>query len=165
MPKENYINWRSIEKVRLLDEDGKTQLGFFSGSEALNIAQERGLDLINVSLNATPPVCRIIDVGKFKYEQQRKQKKQKSKTATKQKQMIFTINISENDLETKIKKVIEFLKRKNAVKLIIQLKGRDQYRKDDAIELMQNIRQKLSLYAKYIGDPVINGRNVVSECR
>ena len=163
MPKRDYINWRSIEKVRLLDEDGKTQLGFFSGSEALNIAKEKGLDLISVSLNATPPVCRIVDIGKFNYKQQ---KKQKNKTVVKQKQMMFTINISENDLETKIKKVIEFLKKKNTVKLIIQLKGRDQYRKDDAIEVMKNICQKLSTYAKYITEePIFNGRNIIAECR
>jgi len=156
------VNWNSIHEVRLIDENGE-MVGIVSTSRALAMAREAELDLINISPNVTPPVCKICDYGKYKYEQKKKQKNNKS--TTKQKEIQFTINIGDNDLEIKIKKAIEFLKDKNSVQLVMKLKGRDMQRVDYAMEVMNKICNRLKEYSKQIDEPKLTGRKIISLCR
>lgn len=155
-------NWHTIANVRLIDENGD-MVGIVPTQKALSMAREAGLELINISPNAVPPVCKICDYGKYKYNQQKKQKNNKS--TAKQKEIQFTINIGENDLNIKLKKVIEFLQDKNTVLLIMQLKGRDMPRVDFAMNVMRSICEKLREYAKQIDEPKLTGRKIISMCR
>ena len=94
------FNWYNIKEVRLIDQNG-TMVGIVPTQQALQMAKEAELDLINISPNAIPPVCKIYDYGKYNYEKQKKQKDNKS--STKQKEIQFTINIGANDLDIKLK--------------------------------------------------------------
>ena len=155
-------DWNSIREVRLIDSNGD-MVGIVPTRKALQMAEDAGLTLINISPNAVPPVCKICDYGKYKFDQQKKQKNNKS--TAKQKEIQFTINIGENDLNIKLRKVIEFLREKNTVLLIMQLKGRDMPRIDTAMELMRSICSRLSEYAKQIDEPRLTGRKIVSVCK
>ena len=156
------FNWNSIREVRLINENGD-MVGIVPTREALRMAQEANMDLINISPSTNPPVCKICDYGKYQYEKQKKQKSNKS--SGKLKEIQFTINIGENDLNIKLKKAIEFLQDKNTVQLVMQLKGRDMPRVDVAMEVMQNICNKLKEYSKQIEEPKLTGRKIISMCR
>jgi translation initiation factor IF-3 len=111
-------------EVRVIDEDG-SQLGIMSPRDALMIARERGIDLIEVAPQAQPPVCKIMDYGKFKYEQAKKEKDsaKKHKQAELKGIQMFP-NIEEHDFETKVKSAIKFLGEGDKVKVTIRFKGR-----------------------------------------
>lgn len=108
--------------MRVIDENGQ-QLGIFPLEEALKIAKERGLDLVLVSEKAQPPVCKIIEYGKYLYWLQRKEKK--IKKSVKVKGIRLSFNISLHDLETKVDQAFAFLKEGNKVKVEMILKGRE----------------------------------------
>lgn len=156
------VNWNAIREVRLIDENGD-MVGVVPTSRALAMAREAELDLINISPNSNPPVCKICDYGKYQYEQKKKQKSNRS--TTKLKEMQFTMNIGDNDLENKIKKIIEFLQDKNTVQLVMKLKGRDMARVDFAMEVMNKICERLKEYSKQIDEPKLTGRKIISLCR
>ena len=156
------INWHAIREVRLIDENGQ-MVGIVNTQDALKMAREAELDLVNISPNAVPPVCKICDYGKYKYEQQKKQKNNKS--ATKIKEIQLSINIDKNDLNIKLKKAVEFLQDKNSVQLVMQLKGRDMPRLDTAMELMRSICERLKDFAKQIDEPKLAGRKIIAMCR
>ncbi len=155
------VNWDAIKEVRLIDENG-AMVGIVPTSEALKKAKEAELDLINISPNVMPPVCKICDYGKFKYEQQKKQKNNNS--TLKVKEMQLTMHIDVNDLNVKLKKVIQFLHNKNAVKIVMHLKGRDIQRVDDAMIVMKDVCERLKGYAKRIDEPKITGRKIITMC-
>ena len=156
------FNWHNIREVRLIDQNG-TMVGVVPTQQALQMAKDAELDLINISPNAVPPVCKIYDYGKYNYEKQKKQKDNKS--STKQKEIQFTINIGANDLDIKLKKAVEFLQAKNSVQLVMQLKGRDMPRVNVAMELMQNICDRLRPYSKQVEEPKMAGRKILAMCR
>jgi len=108
------------EKVRLIDPTGK-QIGIVGLEEALRLAKERGLDLIQVSEKTEPPVCKIMDYGKYLYSQQ---KKNKAKKAGLLKTIRLTFNISEHDLNTKVKQARSFLEKGNKIRAEMVLRGR-----------------------------------------
>lgn len=158
----NKTNWFSIKEVRLINENGD-MVGVVPTQEALSMARDAGLDLINISPNAVPPVCKICDYGKYKYEQQKKQKG--NNKASKIKEIQLTMHIGQNDLEIKLKKAIEFLEDKDSVQLVMQLKGRDMPRVNQAMELMQQICERLKQHAKQVEEPKLTGRKIISMCR
>ena len=151
------------KEVRLINYNGEN-LGVVSVKEALRIAEEVGLDLIEISPQVNPPVCKVLDYGKYKYEQQKKQKGNNS-NAKKTKEIQFTIHIEKNDLEIKLKKAKEFLEDKNNVQLVMQLKGRDMPRVDFGLELMKTICERLKPYSKQIEEPKMTGRKIIAVCR
>ncbi len=110
-------------EVRVVNEDGK-QLGVMPLSEALNIAKEKGLDLIQVTEKATPPVCKIGDFGKYLYQLQKKERKIKS-TGGELKEVRVGFNISQHDLETKARQAEKFLTKGDKVKVSMPLHGRE----------------------------------------
>jgi translation initiation factor IF-3 len=149
-------------EVRLIDENG-TMVGIVPIQEAKRRAREAELQLVNISPNAVPPVCKICDYGKYKYELAKKSKN--SKSVKKTKEIQFTMNIGKNDLDIKINKAKEFLEDKIAVQLVLQLKGRDMQRSDVAMELMKSVCETLKPFCKTIDAPKMNGKRIITMCR
>lgn len=113
------------KEVRVIGEDGE-QLGIMSAAEAQHLADEAGLDLVKIAPTAKPPVCRIVDYGKFKYEQARKEKEAKKKQKTIEvKEIRMSPNIDTNDLNTKIAAARKFLEKGDRVKVTIRFRGRE----------------------------------------
>jgi translation initiation factor IF-3 len=112
-----------VPQVRVISPEGK-QLGVLDTPKAVNLALEVGLDLVEVAPNATPPVCRIMDFGKYVYEEQKKHTHSKS-TASKIKEIEFSARIAENDFITKMRHAEEFLGHGNKVKLRLKFRGRE----------------------------------------
>ena len=112
-------------EIRLISENGE-QLGIMSAREALKIAQEAELDLVKIAPMAKPPVCKIIDYGKYKYEQTRKEKEARKKQKTVEiKEVRLSPNIDTNDLNTKINNAKKFISKGNKVKVTLRFRGRE----------------------------------------
>ena len=112
-------------EVRLISEEGE-QLGIVSAKEALNLAKEANLDLVKIAPSAKPPVCKIIDYGKYKYELTRKEKEAKKKQkVTEVKEIRFSPNIDDNDLNTKANMARRFLVKGDKVKVTLRFRGRE----------------------------------------
>lgn len=125
--------------LRVIDEDG-SQLGVLSRTEALRLAEERGLDLVEVSPNADPPVCKIVDWGKYNYQKTKQlQKSKQNAKALEVKQMRFGLKISEHDLGVKLKKVTGFLESGHKVKLTVFFRGRENAHKDLGFKLAERV--------------------------
>ncbi len=122
-------------EVRLIDED-KNQIGIVSREKALELANQKGLDLVAISPNAKPPVCRLLDYGKYLYSIQKKaHEAQKNQRKIHIKEIKFTPVIGEHDIEVKLKKIKQFLEEGNKVKVTIWLRGR-QKRKPEMLDTM-----------------------------
>lgn len=112
-------------EVRLIGEDGE-QLGIMSSREAMKLAAEANLDLVKIAPTAKPPVCKIIDYGKYKYEQTRKEKEAKKKQKTVEvKEVRLSPNIDTNDLNTKVNNAKKFIEKGNKVKVTLRFRGRE----------------------------------------
>lgn len=112
-------------EVRVIGEDGE-QLGIMSSKDARKLAEEAGLDLVKIAPQAKPPVCRIVDYGKYRYEQARKEKEAKKKQRVIEiKEIRMSPNIDENDLKTKAQSARKFLEKGNRVKVTLRFRGRE----------------------------------------
>lgn len=126
-------------QLRVIDENG-SQLGVMSKQEALRLAEDQELDLVEISPNASPPVAKIVDWGKFNYQRTKQQQKNKRGTKTlDMKQMRFGLKISEHDLGVKLKKVTDFLEAGHKVKIVIFYRGREMAHKDLGFKLADKI--------------------------
>lgn len=135
------------------------QLGVMKLNDALKHAQSLGLDLVEVAPTAQPPVCRIVDYGKFKYEQA-KHDKDKRNTSSKLKEIKFRVNIDEHDYETKMRHAEEFLDKGNKVRVQLQFRGREMAHQDLGMKLMEDIKRDLASMANVEQEPKMQGRNV-----
>jgi translation initiation factor IF-3 len=148
-------------EVRLIDDEGK-QLGIIPTSEALKVAKERGLDLVEVSPKTVPPVCKIMDYGKFKYQIAKKAQEAKKKQAVIQiKEMKLGLKIEEHDLSFKIKHIKGFLDEGSKVKIIIMFKGREVLHVDMGEKLAQRIIESVRDVGELEQKPKFDGRNIV----
>jgi translation initiation factor IF-3 len=150
-----------VREVRLIDDNGK-QLGIVPTVEAIRMAKEQELDLVEVSPKTNPPVCKIMDYGKFKYQLAKKaQEAKKKQTVIQIKEMKLGLKIQEHDLMFKIKHIREFLDDGCKVKVIVMFKGREILHKDMGEKLTKRIIDAI----KDIGDleqkPKFDGRNIV----
>ena len=148
----------SAEKVRVVDETGK-QLGIMPTAKALENAKKRGLDLVEVAPQAQPPVCKIIDFKKFKYQE--KKKRQAGGRRKKQpglKKVKLNLFIDEHDLKRIIKKGKEFLKSGNKIKFIILFRGREITKKEFGFSLFEKIKEELQEMARVCQEPKIQGK-------
>jgi translation initiation factor IF-3 len=131
------------KEVRVIAEDGK-QIGILSLQEALKEAEKVGLDLVEISPNAKPPVCKIIDYGKFRYRQTKKEKEsKKTQFQVKVKELKFRPNINVHDLKTKVSKIKSFLEKGYKVRLTCMFKGREMLHKDLGRKLLDGIVEEL----------------------
>ena len=137
-----------LKEVRLLDSDG-SQLGIFTAKVALQKAEEKELDLVEIAPNAQPPVVKIIDYGKFVYEQQKREKEQKKKQhVTILKEIRLHPNTDTHDLDFKARHAIGFIEDGNKVKVSVIFKGRELAYKDHGKQLLEKFIDKLTEVAK-----------------
>jgi len=148
--------------VRLVDSDG-TQRGVVSAKVALEAAQEQGLDLVEVSDKADPPVCRIMNFDKFRYELKKKQQEAKKKqTVIETREIKFRPKTEEHDLAFKIRKIKEFLAEKNKVKVTMRFRGREIiYAQTIGLDALTKIADTLREDCVIIQEPKMEGRQLV----
>ena len=131
-------------EIRLIGEDGE-QLGIMSAREAMKIAQEAELDLVKNAPAAKPPVCKIIDYGKYKYEQARKEKEAKKKQKTVEvKEVRLSPNIDTNDLNTKINNAKKFISKGNKVKVTLRFRGREMAHVQQSKHILDDFAETLA---------------------
>jgi translation initiation factor IF-3 len=128
-------------------------------SEALKRAQNMGLDLVEVAPTANPPVCKIVDFGKFRYDIS-KQVKDKRSSGTKLKEIKFRVNIDDHDYLTKIRHAEEFLDKGNKVRVQLQFRGREMAHQEFGMQLMYKVRDDLATMAQVEMEPKTAGRNI-----
>jgi translation initiation factor IF-3 len=153
-----------VPEVRLIGDDAH-QYGVVSIVEAKDIADDKGLDLVEVSPNAKPPVVKLIDYGKFKYQQQKKVSEAKKKQITIQlKEIKVRPNIEQHDLDTKLKKVYKFLEQGDKVKLLMQFRGREMAHRDLGLEKFKAIINTIveATEAVVESNPKFMGNRVIS---
>ena len=145
MDKRTRVNHQiQAPSVRVIDEDG-TQLGILPISEALKIASERELDLVEISPNAQPPVCKLIDFDKFRYQQKKAAQLQKKKAKKIEvKTVRLSVRIGQHDLQTKARQTDGFLAEGNLVKIELRMRGREQAHADLAEKQIKNFLGMLS---------------------
>ena len=148
------------KEVRLIGEDGE-QLGIVSSRDALKMAEEAGLDLVKIAPTAKPPVCKIVDYGKYKYEQVRKEKEAKKKQKVIDiKEIRLSPNIDTNDLNTKIGAARKFLTKGDRVKITLRFRGREMAHMNNSKHILDDIAQSLSDIAVVEKAPKVEGRSM-----
>ncbi|WP_331482163.1 translation initiation factor IF-3 [Paraclostridium ghonii] len=149
------------KEIRVLSETGE-QLGIMSARDAQLIANEKNLDLVKMSPNANPPVCKIMDYGKYKYEQSRKEKesKKKQKVVT-VKEVRLRPGIEQNDLSTKANQAMKFLKKGDKVKVELRFRGRELGHKDLGKQVMLKFIELVKEFGEPTKAPAFEGNNMV----
>ena len=148
-------------QVQVISNDGKN-LGTLSTQEAINIAKQKGLDLIEISPNANPPVCKIIDIGKYKYDLQKKANKAKKKQKIINLKEIKLRPVTEiHDYNFKIKNAQRFLSKGDKVKFTVLFKGREMQHTHLGHELMQRIINDINAVGKVEVQPKLEGRQII----
>lgn len=147
-----------VPQVRVISPEGK-QLGIMDTPKAINLALEVGLDLVEFAPNANPPVCRIIDFGKYVYEEQKKHSHAKS-TGSKIKEIEFTARIEQHDYETKLRHAEQFLNHGNKVKMRLKFRGREMAHTELGFDVMKRAVADLVGMGHPDSDPKLIGRNI-----
>ncbi|HIT78476.1 MAG TPA: translation initiation factor IF-3 [Candidatus Limihabitans stercoravium] len=147
-------------EIRLIGNEGQ-QLGIVSAYEGQRLAEEHGLDLVKISPNAVPPVCKLMDYSKYKYEQNKKEKEMKRNQKTIEvKEVWLSMTIDIGDLNTKAKIASKFIAEGNKVKATIRMRGRQQAYAQQGVEVMKKFAEILSDVAKIEKQPLTEGRNI-----
>ncbi len=150
----------TASELRCMGADG-SQLGIISTRDAMNLADEEGLDLVLVAPDGKPPVAKIMDYGKFKYQQEKKQKEaRKKQKVIVVKEVKFSVKIAENDINYKVKHAIEFLQKGYHVKCRVFLKGREMAHPEAGADVLERVWPMLEEYANRDGAPKQEGRFV-----
>lgn len=148
------------KEVRLIGADGE-QLGIVSSREAKRLAEEAGLDLVKIAPTAKPPVCKIIDYGKYRYEQARKEKEAKKKQKTVElKEIRLSPNIDTNDLNTKINSAKKFIEKGNKVKITLRFRGREMAHMNQSKYILDDFAEALVDVAVVEKAPKVEGRSI-----
>ncbi|MBO5210223.1 MAG: translation initiation factor IF-3 [Lachnospiraceae bacterium] len=158
---ELFINEQIRDKeVRVIGEDGE-QLGIMSPKEALKLAEEAGVDLVKIAPTAKPPVCKIVDYGKFKYEQTRKEKEAKKKQKVIEiKEIRLSPNIDTNDLNTKVNAAKKFITKGDRVKVTLRFRGREMAHMNSSKHILDDFAQALADIAVVEKAPKVEGRSM-----
>ena len=146
-------------EVRVIVASSNEQLGVLRLDEAIRRARSMGLDLVEIAPNAQPPVCRIVDFGKFRYDLS-KQEKDKKQTTTKVKEIKFRVNIDEHDYLTKVRHAEDFLDKGNKVKVHLQFRGREMAHQDLGVLVVKRVREDLAGMAHVDMEPKLVGRAI-----
>ena len=150
----------TIRECRLIGYDGQ-QMGIYPTVQAQRIADDEGLDLVEIAPNADPPVCRIMDYGKYKYDQAIKAKQaRKNQSRIETKEMKFRPKIDTGDYETKKKHVLRFLDAGNKVKITIMFRGREMSHPDQGLSILERLADDLKDEAVIESPPKMEGRNM-----
>ena len=147
-------------QVRLIDQNGEMQ-GVMSARDAWLRAQAVGMDLLEISPNATPPVVKILDFGKYKYEQQKKKNEAKKKQKVIEiKEIKVRPNIDENDYQVKLRAMKSFIEEGDKVKVTLRFRGREMAHQDIGFKLLQRVRAETAPIAKVEAEPLMEGRQM-----
>ncbi|MDD2211991.1 MAG: translation initiation factor IF-3 [Clostridia bacterium] len=159
--KELRVNERiRSREVRLVSETGE-QLGIMSPKEAMKIALSKGLDLVEIAPNAKPPVCKIMDIGRFKYEQSKREKEaRKKQRVINVKEVKLRPNIETHDFQVKTRNAIRFLEDGDKVKVTIMFRGREVSHPELGRELLEKVVEMVSDYAVVEKHPKLEGKNM-----
>jgi translation initiation factor IF-3 len=150
-----------IPQVRLIDQDGEMQ-GVLTVREAMQRAFAVGLDLVEISPNADPPVCKILDFGKFKYEQQKKKNEAKKKQKVIEiKEIKVRPNIDENDYQVKMRAMKSFIEEGDKVKVTLRFRGREMAHQDIGVRVLERIRSEMDTTSKVEQMPRMENRQMV----
>lgn len=148
-------------KVRVVDGEGTQQLGIMPTPQAIRMARERGLDLVEVAPNADPPVCKIVDYGKYKYIQEKhKKESHKGHKTSKLKELKFRVGIDPHDYLIKMVHAEDFLSEGHKVRIHLQFRGRQMAHQELGFELMARIKKDLASMAHVDSEPKQAGRNI-----
>lgn len=148
-------------EVRLIDANGD-QAGIVPLRDALRMAQEQNLDLVNIAPQAKPPVCRIMNYGKFRYEQSKREKEtRKNQKIIQIKEVRLSASIEENDVQTKLKHVIKFLQHGDKVKLSIRFRGREITHQELGRKVLDRVAQEVKEIADVERQPKLEGRQMI----
>lgn len=159
--KEHQINTEIRDReVRLIGESGE-QLGIVSSREALSIAEDAGLDLVKISPNAVPPVCKVMNYGKFLFEQNKKAKEaKKNQKVVEVKEVWLSMTIDVGDLNVKAKQAQKFLTSGNKVKVSIKMRGRQMAHPELCVDVMNRFYEVVKDYGTMEKQPLTEGRNI-----
>lgn len=147
--------------MRVISDTGE-QLGIMSSREALAIAEERDLDLVLIAPNAKPPVCKVMNYGKYCFEQAKKAKENKKKQKTMEiKEIRLSLNIDVHDFNTKLKHAERFLKAGNKVKVSIRLRGREMGHSEMGVQTMKRFAEACEEFANVEKQPKLEGRQIL----
>ena len=148
------------KEVRLIGEDGE-QLGIMSSREALQLAREADLDLVKIAPTAKPPVCKIIDYGKYRYELARKEKEAKKKQKTIEiKEVRLSPNIDDNDLNTKVNAARKFIQKGDKVKVTLRFRGREMAHVQSSKQILDVFAERMADIAVVDKAPKMEGRSM-----
>ena len=148
------------KEIRLIGENGE-QLGIMSSRDAMKMAEVAGLDLVKIAPTAKPPVCKIVDYGKFKYEQVRKEKEARKKQKTVEvKEIRLSPNIDTNDLNTKVNAARKFLTKGDKVKVTLRFRGREMAHMNTSKHILDDFAQSLSDICVVEKAPKVEGRSM-----
>ncbi|MGH6883379.1 MULTISPECIES: translation initiation factor IF-3 [Hypericibacter] len=151
----------NVPQVRLVKEDG-SMVGVVSVREALIMAEEAGLDLVEISPNASPPVCKILDFGKFKYEVQKKENEaRKKQKVIEVKEIKLRPGIDEHDYQVKMRSVHRFLEEGDKVKVTMRFRGREMVHQELGMKVLDRVRAELDALAKVEQMPRLEGRQMI----
>ena len=147
-------------EVRLIDENGEMR-GIVSISEALRLAEQADLDLVNISPNAVPPVCKILDYGKYRYEQQKKEKNaKKNQHVTEIKEIRLSASIEDHDVEVKAKNAVKFLQDGDKIKVSLRFRGRERDYTQLGYDAMNKFAEMVADYGVVEKAPKMEGRRM-----
>lgn len=151
-----------VPKIRVIDPDGN-QLGIMATSDALAKAEEFDLDLVEISPNASPPVCRIMDYGKYKYQQSKKEKESKKKQHIIHiKEIRLRPTIDEHDIEFKIRQARKFIESGNHLRIRVLFRGRQLAHPEFGQAVLKRVESELEDIAKIDKEPIKEGRSIVA---
>ena len=156
-----YNEFISVPKVRVIDDEGEN-LGVMYTQEAIERAYEIGLDLVEVSPTADPPVCKFLDIGKYKYEAQKKANLARKTQKTQEiKEIKMRPNIDDHDYDTKMKKVHDFIGEGDKVKITLRFRGRELSHQQLGMQLLQRVAENVGEIAKVEAYPRMEGRQML----
>ena len=159
--KELRINEQIRAREVRVVSDANEQLGIMTLHEAIRMAEEKGLDLVEVAPNGRPPVCRIMNYGKYRYEQQKRDKEAKKKQKTVElKEIRLTPNIEANDLNTKMSAAKKFIEKGNKVKITLRFRGREMAHMNSSKHILDDFAESLSDVAVVEKAPKVEGRSI-----
>ena len=151
----------TAREVRLIGTDGEI-IGIMSGREALKMAEEADTDLVEISPNATPPVCRLMDYGKFKYQEQKKAAEARAKQKIIQvKEIKLRPGTDENDYQVKMRNIKRFIEDGDKVKVTLRFRGREMAHQEIAYIVFKRVRETLDAYGKVESEPVFEGKQMI----
>ena len=156
-----YNEFITVPKVRVIDDEGEN-LGVMYTQEAIERAYEIGLDLVEVSPTADPPVCKFLDIGKYKYEAQKKANiARKTQKTQELKEIKMRPNIDDHDYDTKMKKVHDFIGEGDKVKITLRFRGRELSHQQLGMQLLQRVAENVGEIAKVEAYPRMEGRQML----